>query len=208
MREYMNGYYITLKREPYLSRMQTFESKFDIFYGFDKQYAGKHCHHWGLGEKVTDKLKFVYGNSYSHYLLFRHLSTINWTSHFVFVLEDDVVFYEDWEHNWENYSHYIPNDAELIYLHHHPSHEKKFGTHIDYALNEYIGKPLGPFSTTSYAITKQCVCKLLNYIDTHKIYRSFDSLLNIERENYNIYTLVHSICYENKGIYKSERLNN
>ena len=196
-----DGYYLTLNREPYTPRTKTFISEFKCFYGFDKTYAGKHCHLWKLGE-----MKFVYANSYSHYLLYKHLSTISWKSQFMFICEDDAVFYADWQTKWNKCVPYIPYDAELIYLHHHPSHEKNFGTHIGMYINESIGTPIGPFSTTSYAITKQCVFKLINLFEKDNIYRSFDSILNTERKTFKIYSLVNSICYENKDEYKSERL--
>jgi GR25 family glycosyltransferase involved in LPS biosynthesis len=201
-----DGYYITLNRIPYIERSKTFLPEFNVFYGFDKTYAGTHCHKWALGPKCTNMLKFVYANSYSHYLLFKHLVTISWKSRFVFIFEDDALFYDDWKTTWNTSAPNIPLDAEIVYLHHHPAHETKYGTHTSVILNEHIGTPFAPYSTTSYAITKQCVCKLIEHIDTHGIYRSFDSILNIERNNFKVYTLIKSICYENKEGYKSERL--
>lgn len=202
------GYYITLNRDPYILRAKSFEPTFEKFYGFDKLYAGRHCHKWALGDKCTDKLKFVYANSYSHYLLLKHLGSISWKSRFMFIFEDDAVLFPDWKKKWNESVPDIPYDAELVYLHHHPAHERKFGSHIKTLLNIHVGTPLGPYSTTSYAITKQFVHKILDYVSEHGIYRSYDSMLNSERETFNIYSLVNSICYENKEEYKSERLNN
>lgn len=198
------GFYITLDREPYITRRQTFENCFEIFYGFDKQNANRECNLWKLGNKVTDKLKFVYANSYSHYMLLNHMLQQDWSAQFMFVIEDDCVFFNNFENLWNTAVYNIPQDADIVYLFHHPYHDRENG-HVRHFINDFVGYPMGPFSTTAYAISKKGTQKIVSWFETDGIYRSFDSILNIRRRDLKVYVLANSMCYEHKN-YGSERL--
>ena len=201
-----SGYYLTLDREPYTNRQQTFEKHFEKFYGFDKNNSNQNCHLWQLGKKCTNKLNFVYANSYSHYLLYKQLSIKEWSSNFIFILEDDAVFHGGWLEKWNKAVKHIPDDADFVYLHHHPSHIRRFTTHFKKPLNDFVGIPIGPYSTTSYAVTKKFVLQIVKHLEDKGIYRSLDSILNDNRSLYKVYTLIDSLCFENREDYKSERL--
>ena len=197
------GFYITLRREPYLSRTKSFESCFKIFYGCDKQSITSESPLWKLG-KSQDKMKFVYANSYSHYMLLSHLLTLQWTYRFMFILEDDCIFNEKYSESWNDAVKDIPCNADIVYLFHHPYHDRENG-HIAKHISSKIGYPRGPFSTTAYAVSKKGVKKFVEWFKKDGIYGAFDSVLNIRRRELSVYTLANSICYENKE-YGSERL--
>lgn len=110
----------------------------------------------------------------------------------VLVIEDDVVFQDNFLHNWKQYSLSLPKNFDLAYLGYHESELTTFTN-----VNDDFSIPSGVvFGTFGMVIHKKVVPTL---IELFPVYGQIDSMISTLFPNLNVYTLhankrlVHSL---------------
>jgi len=100
----------------------------------------------------------------------------------VLVIEDDIVFSQDFLSLWNRYTKSLPANFDLVYLGYHESELTKFTT-----INSEFSKPSGVvFGTFGMVIHKKIVPSLL---ELFPVYGQIDSLISSTFPKINVYTL-------------------
>jgi GR25 family glycosyltransferase involved in LPS biosynthesis len=128
------------------------------------------------------------------------------------ILEDDVRFTDGWMEKWEEYSKYIPHDADLLYLGGVLPPNKVGLAHVLSKTNEFwsvispntffssIPLPLFHFCAFSYMLTRSGAEKLLKYLSepTKRVFSGVDHLIGHPGVGLNTYvaTPLLTYCYQ------------
>jgi len=124
----------------------------------------------------------------------------------VLVIEDDVIFADDFLKKWNHYSKSLPGNFDLVYVGYHESELTKFSN-----VNSAFSKPSGVvFGTFGMVIHKKVVPTLINLFP---VYGQIDSMISTLFPKINVYTLhkqkriVRSQENSISDIQQSEQLN-
>lgn len=177
------GYYIFSQSNMNLKICH--ERSFSKFYGFDASDVDVQSHLWNLGKVCIGDLKTIYARFYSHYLLYNNVSTMQWSSRFMFVLHENTIFQKNWEEIWFDQLNDIPVDADIVNL----CNDKK----AKMSMNGNVKESSDGIRLNSYAITKPSINRLLNTIEQTGINTNFEEY--VCKQALQIYSLNEPICH-------------
>jgi GR25 family glycosyltransferase involved in LPS biosynthesis len=101
---------------------------------------------------------------------------------YVLVIEDDVIFADDFLKSWNHYTKSLPTNFDLIYVGYHESELTSFTN-----VNSVFSKPSGVvFGTFGMVINKKVVPTLINLFP---VYGQIDSMISTLFPKINVYTL-------------------
>jgi GR25 family glycosyltransferase involved in LPS biosynthesis len=120
------------------------------------------------------------GCALSHRNIFLKIMQEN--NDYVLVLEDDIIFANDFMQTWNHYSKSLPKNFDLVYVGYHESELTTFIT-----VNSEFSKPSGVvFGTFGMVIHKKIVPTLL---ELFPVYGQIDSMISTLFPRIKVYTL-------------------